>query len=102
MVRPAAPPKQNLPFGHTIAVDLRTEHDIHDESYNMLDVLCLGKKFSMYIVVPSKSPAEVVEALMCHWCAVANTPEIVVHDQGGEFSVGVIDLMEHWGEHDHM
>ena len=97
MIKPAGLPHRSLKFGHSIAIDLRQEVDTEGSRVNVLDILCLGTRFSMYVAIPSKSPHEVAESLFMFWCSVAGVPEVIVHDQGGEFQTEVVTLGEHWG-----
>ena len=63
----------------------------------VLDVLCIGTRFSMYIALPFKESREVTEALFMFWCAIAGPPEFMLHDMGGEFQEDVIEIAEYWG-----
>ena len=97
MVKPSGLPHRSLRLGHTIAIDLREERDSNGLKVTVLDILCMGTRFSMYIATRSKSPKEVAQALFMFWCYVAGVPDVIIHDQGGEFQGEVIKVGELWG-----
>ena len=97
MVKPSAQPRRALRYGHTIAIDMRQEVDCSGLKVDVLDILDIGTRFSMYIALPSKESRGVAQALFMFWCSIAGPPEFMIHDMGGEFQSDVIEIAEHWG-----
>jgi hypothetical protein len=74
-------------FNALVGVDLKEVQDVDGTRHTFLNVLDVATRYSSFILVPSKSSSIVAEAFMEGWIRAFGTPDMVIHDQGGEFSV---------------
>ena len=82
--RPGALPR-DLGFNTTIGLDTV---EFNEGSFKkiLLNIICWGTGYQMICVVPDKSAKSAKEGYAKHWVRYFGHPELVITDQGTEFT----------------
>ena len=81
-------------FNRHVHVDIKFAHDVRGRRYCCMSVLDLGTAFHQGAMLKTRRSDYVAKKFLMHWIQPYGCPERVTHDQGGEFELSFIQLLE--------
>ena len=100
MQKPPAHPLATTPslrpygFNRKLHLDIKFVHDSRDRKYPCLSIVDLGTAYHGACLCKTRRSDYVARKFMLHWVQIFGAPEHVCHDQGGEFELAFISLLE--------
>jgi hypothetical protein len=89
-------------FNVLVGVDLKECLDVDGTRHTYLNVLDVATRYSVFLLVPTKSSDVVAQTFMDGWVAWAGIPQQIVHDQGGEFFKHFAEMLRKLGIEPHI
>ena len=99
-MKPPAHPLATTPslrpygFNRKLHLDIKFVHDSRDRKYPCLSIVDLGTAYHGACLCKTRRSDYVARKFMLHWVQIFGAPEHVCHDQGGEFELAFISLLE--------
>ena len=81
-------------FNRKIHIDIKFVFDSRGRKYPCLSAVDLGTRYHMAVLLKTRRSDYVAQKFLRHWVQVFGVPEHITHDQGGEFELSFIQLLE--------
>ena len=81
-------------FNEQVGVDVIIVHDSEGKKYPALNIVDMASRYQTVVLLDKVGSEQVARAFAQHWVRWAGAPEVVQHDQGGEFQKAFEQLME--------
>ena len=81
-------------FNRKIHIDIKFVFDSRGRKYPCLSAVDLGAMYHMAVLLKTRRSDYVAQKFLRHWVQVFGVPEHITHDQGGEFELSFIQLLE--------
>ena len=90
----ATPTLRPYGFNRKIHIDIKFVFDSRGRKYPCLSAVDLGTTYHMAVLLKTRRSDYVAGKFLRHWVQVFGVPEHITHDQGGEFELSFIQLLE--------
>ena len=81
-------------FNRHIHIDIKFAHDVRGRKYCCMSILDLGTAFHQGAMLKTRRSDYCAKKFLMHWVQPYGAPERITHDQGGEWELSFIQLLE--------
>ena len=91
---PSTPVMRPYGFNRHIHIDIKFAHDVRGRKYCCMSILDLGTAFHQGAMLKTRRSDYCAKKFLMHWVQPYGAPERITHDQGGEWELSFIQLLE--------
>ncbi|CAL1157114.1 unnamed protein product [Cladocopium goreaui] len=81
-------------FNRKLHLDIKFVHDSRERKYPCLSIVDLGTAYHGACLCKTRRSDYVARKFLIHWVQIFGAPEHIHHDQGGEFELAFVSLLE--------
>jgi hypothetical protein len=83
-------------FNRTVYLDLKFYKNCKKQKFVAMSVVCAGTSWQLVTLLKTRQASYVAKKFVKHWVASFGAPDLVVHDQGGEFGAVFSEMFEEY------